>query len=351
MQRPWRPIVLAVALNAGAGAAVAAAQTVMVRNAPPGATVEVVLNAKTAATGTANDTGVATLTTSMKDLIGKTEIDANVYVDVCDGKRRVLIVEVGAPTVPVEAGCDRRQISGLYWVRPVNTVAVNLAGTTPTLLLIKGSYGVPVTAPDGTTPAEEAPRSWRQSPKGPVLSGSAGLSKFRDALLIACGSVSPCSGDDSGLSYSGGATFWITRFLGVEGTYVKPKNMKASGGDTFTFNSTLDADVWTIAGVVGAPIGPVRLYGKAGANYHQATSTTDETIDNVTQTIAFRTTGYGWLFGGGGEGWITSRVAIFGEFNLARLKGPAESGGEAFIDERLRLFMGGIRLHVGRSGR
>jgi hypothetical protein len=343
--------VLAIALDASAGAAVAAAQTVMVRNAPPAATVEVVLNAKTAATGTVSDTGVVTLTTSMKDIIGKTEIDANVYVDVCDGKRRVLIVEVGAPTVPVETGCDRRQISGLYWVRPVNTVVVNLAGVTPTLLLIKGSYGVPVTAPDGTTPAEEGPRSWRPSPKGPVLSGSAGFSKFRDARLIACGTVDPCSGKDSGLSYSGGATFWITRYLGVEGTYVKPKNMKASGGDTFTFNSTLDADVWTLAGVVGAPIGPVRLYGKAGANYHQATSTTNETIDNVTQTIAFRTTGYGWLFGGGGEGWITSRVAIFGEFNLARLKGPAESGGEAFIDERLRLFMGGIRLHVGRSGR
>ncbi len=351
MQRPWRPIALALALNASAGAAVAAAQTVTVRNAPPGATIEVVLNAAPAATGTADATGVATLTTRMKELIGKAEIDANVSVDVCEGKRRVLIVEVGAPTVPVEAGCDRRQVSGLYWVRPVNTVVVNLAGVVPTLLLIKGAYGIPVTAPDGTTPAEEGIRSWRPSPKGPVLSGSAGLSKFRDALLIACGTASPCSGDDSGFSYSGGATWWITRYLGVEGTYVKPKNMKASGGDTFTFNSTLDADVWTLAGVGGAPIGPVRLYGKAGVNYHQATSTTDETIDNVTQTIAFRTTGYGWLFGGGGEGWITSRVAIFGEFNLVKLKGPAESGGEAFIDDRLRLFMGGIRLHVGRSGR
>jgi hypothetical protein len=236
-------------------------------------------------------------------------------------------------------------------VRPVNTVVVNLAGVAPTLLLIKGSYGIPVAAADGTTPAEGGPRSWRPSPKGPVLSGSAGLSKFRDALLIACGSESPCSGDDSGLSYSGGATYWITRFLGVEATYVKPKNMTAEGGDTFAFDSTLDADVWTLAGVVGAPIGPVRLYGKGGVNYHQATSTTVETIDNVSQTIAFRTKGYGWLFGGGGEGWITSRVAIFGEFNLANLKGDAEGGGEAFIDERLRLFMGGIRLHIGRSNR
>jgi hypothetical protein len=95
----------------------------------------------------------------------------------------------------------------------------------------------------------------------------------------------------------------------------------------------------------------VRLYGKGGLNYHQATSTTVQTIDNVSQTIAFRTKGYGWLFGGGLEGWVTSRVALFGEFDLANLKGDAEGGGEAFIDDRLRLFMGGIRLHIGRSNR
>jgi hypothetical protein len=308
-----------------------------------------VLNAAPAATGTANDAGVATLTTRMKDLIGKTEIDANVSVDVCDGKRRVLIVEVGAPTLPVEAGCDRRPVSGLYWVRPVNTVVVNLAGVVPTLLLVKGSYGIPVPSADGTTPEDGGPRSWRPLPQGPILSGSAGLSKFRDALLVACGTASPCSGDDSGLAYSGGATYWITRFVGVEASYLKPKNMTAEGGDTFSFDSTLDADVWTLAGIAGAPIGPVRLYGKAGVNYHQATSTTIQTVGNVSQTIAFRTKGYGWLFGGGLEGWISSRVALFGEFDLASLKGDAEGGGEALIDDRLRLFMGGIRLHIGRS--
>lgn len=348
MQRPWRPIVLAVALNAGAGAGIAAAQTVTVKNAPPGSAVELVLNAATVATGTASDAGVATLTAKMKDAIGKVEIDANVYVDVCEGKRRVLIVEVGSPTVPTEAGCDRRQVSGLYWVRPVNTIVVNLAGIAPTLLLIKGAYVEPALSPDGTPKTSEGPRSWRQAPTGLVLSGGAGYSKFRDAFLIACGTVTPCNGGGSGLSYTAGATYWITRYLGVEGSYVKPKNMTADGGDTFTFDSTLDADVWSVAGLVGAPIGPVRLYGKAGVNYHQATSTTVETIDTVSQTLAFQTKGYGWLFGGGGEGWITSRVAIFGEFGVARIKGDAKGGGEAFIDDRLRLLMGGIRIHLGR---
>jgi opacity protein-like surface antigen len=348
MQRFWRPFVLAAVLNVSAGAAVAAAQTVTVRNVPPGSAVDVVLNAATVATGTADASGVATLAAPMKDAIGKTEIDANVFVDVCASKRRVLIVEIGGPTVPPDAGCDRRQISGLYWVRPINTVVVNFAGTDPTLLLIKGRYDVPLPGPDGTDAIAEGRRSWRQSPTGLVLSGGAGLSKFSDARAIACGSVDPCSGDDSGLAYTAGVTYWIARFLGVEGTYVKPKKMTVQGGDSFTFDSTLDADVWTFGGVVGAPIGPARLYGKAGVTYHQATSTTNETINNATQTFAFRTKGFGWLFGGGAEGWITSRVAIFGELGLAKLRGDAEGGGEALIDDRVRLLLGGVRVHIGR---
>jgi hypothetical protein len=347
MQRPWRAIVLAAALDLSAGAAVAAAQTVTITNAPASVPVEVVLNAATVATGTTDVAGVATLTASMKDAIGKTEIDANVFVDVCEVKRRVVIVEVGGPTIPAEAGCERRQVSGLYWVRPINTVVVNVAGLNPSLLLIKGSYEVPVAGADGTT-GDEGVRSWRPSPKGLVLSGGAGLSSFRDASGVACGSASPCSSDDSGLAFTGGVTYWITRYLGVEGAYVKPKKMTAQGGDTFTFDSSLDADIWTIAGVVGAPIGPVRLYGKAGASYHQATTTTKETIGTATQTFSFATKGFGLLFGGGLEGWVTSRVAIFGEFEMAGLKGDAEGNGEALIDDRSRLLMGGIRVHIGR---
>jgi hypothetical protein len=347
MQRPWRAIVLAVALNATTGAVIATAQTLTVRNAPPGATIDFALNSAVVATGTASEAGLATLSARMKDAIGKEEIDANVFVDVCEGRRRIVVAEVGASTLPLDAGCDRRQVSGLYWIRPVNTVVVNLAGVAPTLLLIKGSYEIPVATADGTIPELEGMRAWRQAPKGLVLSGGAGLSSFRDAFLVACGSVSPCEGDGSGIAYTGGILYWITGYLGVEGSYVKPKNMTAKGGDPFSFDSTLDSDMWTIAGLVGGPIGPVRLYGKAGVNYHQATSTTIETIGGASQTFAFQTKGYGWVFGGGGEGWITSRVALFGEFNLARLKADAEGGGEAFIDDRVRLILGGIRIRIG----
>jgi outer membrane protein with beta-barrel domain len=349
MQRPWIAIVLAAALSVSAGGAIAAAQTVTVINAPPNAAVDVVLNAATVASSTADAAGAATLPAKMKDAIGKIEIDANVFVDFCENRRRVLIVEVGAPSAPIDAGCDRRQISGLYWVRPVNTVVVNLAGVAPTLLLIKGSYGIPAPGADGTTSTTETHvRSWTRTPNGLVLSGSAGLAKYRDALTRACGNVTPCSGNDSGLAYSAGAAYWITRFLGVEGTYLKPKTMKAAGGDIFTFNSTLDPDVWTVAGLVGAPVGPVRLFGKGGMDYHQATSTTVETINGASQTLAFRTKGFGWLFGGGGEVWLTSHVALFGEFDFVRLKGDAEGGGEPVMDDRLRVVVGGLRVHLGR---
>ena len=338
---------MAAALSASAGAGIATAQTVTVRNAPAGSAIEVVLNAATAATGTADATGVATLAAKMKETIGKTEIDANVFVDTCENKRRVVIVEVGASPVQPEAGCERRQISGLYWVRPVNTVVVNLAGLSPTLLLIKGSYGVPVETAEGGESSDSA-GSRRLAPNGLVVSGGGGVGQFRDALTLACGNVSPCSGHASGLAYTGAVAYWINKFIGVEGAYIKPKNMTASGGDTFKFDSTHDADVWTLAGLIGGPIGPVRLYGKAGVNYHQATSTTNETINSASQTLAYRTKGLGWLFGVAGEGWVTPRVAIFFEGGLARLKGDSEGGGEAFVDDHLRVLVGGLRIHIGR---
>lgn len=340
-------MLLAAALHVSVGPGTAAAQTVVLRNAPAGSAVEVVINSTPVGTGTADAAGTATVAAPMKEAAGKVEMDANVFVDACGARERVLIVEVGAPIMAAEAGCTRRQISGLYWVRPVNTIVVNLAGIDPTVLLIKGKYEVPVPGADGTID-EDAPRFRRASPTGLVLSGGAGLSKFGDALAVACGSA-PCSGDDSGLAYTGGATFWITRYLGVEGTYVKPASMTAEGGDaTYSFDGTLEADMWTVAGVLGAPIGPVRLYGKAGVNYHQAVSTTTQTIANVTQTFAFDTKGWGWMFAGGLEGWVTSRMAIFGEAGFAKMKGDAEGGGEAFLDDRQRLVVGGIRIHIGR---
>ncbi|MEO8521255.1 MAG: outer membrane beta-barrel protein [Acidobacteriota bacterium] len=346
MHRPWKAVALAAALNLSA-AGMAAAQTVLVRNVPAGSAVDAVLNATTTGSGAADADGVATLPLKMKETIGKAEIDANVFVDSCDNRHRIIVVELGGALAAPEPDCRRQQISGLYWVRPVNTIVVNLAGAAPSLLLIKGGYGIPPPGTEGEN-ADSGPRTWRQAPNGLVIGGGAGLSSFRDAKTIACGTVSPCGGRDSGIGYTAGATFWIKRFLGVEGAYLKPRNMTASGGDSFKFDSEVDADIWTLAGIVAAPIGPVRLYGKGGMTYHQATATTKETIGTASQTFDYRTKGYGWMFGAGLEAWVTSRVALFTEAGVDRLKGKSDGGGAPEIDDRMRTVIAGLRIHIGR---
>jgi hypothetical protein len=339
MQKWWQLLVLAAAMNVCLGAGVALGQTVIVRKAPPGGSVEVALNAATAGSGTVDANGDATVPFTLPETGGKAEIDAYIFVDYCDTMRRVVIVERGKAPLPPQAGCDRREVTGLYWVRRVNTIVVDVGGAIPTVLLIKGSYGL----------TEPVARSWTPSLTGLVVFGGGGLVKFRDAHVIACGDVTPCGGHDSGLGYTAGVTYWFGRFLGAEASYVKPPVATADGsGSTFKFNSSLDARVMTIAGKVGGPIGPVRLYGLAGTNYHWATSSTTETIDSATQTFEFKTQGWGLLFGGGGEVWIARSVALYAEVSFAGLKGPATGGGEARLDDRLRLVLFGARVRIGR---
>ena len=105
----WRVLAIAAALHVfGTGAAMG--QTVMVRKAPPGGTVELVVNTATVATAKTDPGGDATLAMNLLEATGKTEIDANVFVDVCpDNVRRVVLVERGQAAGPQPAGCDRWQ--------------------------------------------------------------------------------------------------------------------------------------------------------------------------------------------------------------------------------------------------
>ena len=337
MIKPWR-LLVAAALNVTVGVGAVAAQSVLVRQVPPGETIELVLNATKVATATADASGEATLPLDLQKNIGKTEIDANIFLDVCDKLYRVIVVERTKLPDPQQPGCARRDIPGLYWVRQVNTLVVDVGGPTPKLLLIKGPYTV------------EVPHTWTQAPAGLVVFGGGGFLTFRDAAAIFCGSVTSCSGKDRQLAYTGGATFWITPFLGAEASYLRPRKVTAQGsGDTFRFDSSLDTQIVTVAGKVGVPIGPVRLYGQAGMNYHQATSLTTETIDTVAQTLQLKTKGWGWLFGGGGEVWLAGSFALYGELGFAAIKGPNEAGGEGRIDDRVHYIVGGARVRIGRS--
>jgi hypothetical protein len=344
MKSAWRLLVLAAVLDITLGRGTAAAQRVMVRNLPAGTPVEIILNAETAGHGTVDQTGDVTIPFTLPEKDGRAEMDANVFVDLCEKTRRVVIVDRSRAPAAVAEGCERREISGLFWVRRSNTIVIDLATANPSLLLINGTY----TPPKPLSPEEEAGESKPHAPlpKGFVLFAGGGLTKLRDFLVLQCGTATPCTGEDNPLSYSFGVTLWLTRYLAVEGSYLHPTAFKASGGTGYKFTTDLNADIWSIVGKAGVQAGPVRLYGQGGMNYHDATLKTTETIDVATQAIEIQTKGWSWTYGGGAEVWI-KKAAIYGEFDLASIKGNASGGGEAKIADRATAILVGLRLHVG----
>lgn len=346
MKSPWRLLGMAAALNVTLGLGTAAAQRVMVRHLPAGTPVEIVLNADTVGTGTVDESGDITIPFTLPEKDGKAEIDANLFVDACDKIRRVVIAEVTRPAPPPGEGCERREISGLYWVRRVNTIVVDMAPANPTLLLISGTY----TPPRPRTPEEEAsgePIPHAPLPRGLVMFAGGGLTAYRDAFNLACGSAPGCAGDASPYAYTFGATYWLTRNFGVEGSFLHPAKLEVTGGDPDVFDTTLNADIWNIVGKVGVQAGPARLYGHGGMTYHQATHTTNQTIGEATQRFEVQTKGWSYVYGGGAEIWVKPRVAIFGELDLANVKGEATDDSEFVIADRARSLLVGIRVHIG----
>src|SRR5215208_690583 len=113
MTRLWRLLAMAAALNVTARPAIAAAQTVLVRKAPPATTVELLLNDAVVGTGTTSPEGEVSLDLKMT----QPELDANIYVDVCEKSRRVMVVDHNRRPPALPAGCDRRDIGGIFWLR------------------------------------------------------------------------------------------------------------------------------------------------------------------------------------------------------------------------------------------
>jgi hypothetical protein len=237
---------------------------------------------------------------------------------------------------------------------------LNLGGLSPTIRLRQG----PAPAQWMTDDEPEPGRGWRPSPTGLVLFGGGGFASVRDTVDMACGNVTPCDGDSTRGAYTVGAAYWFAPFVAAEATYLRPAEVTVSGsGDGFRFNSFLDAHVLTVAGKGGVPIGPVRLYGQIGMNYSRAsfgtTQTADDatvTVDDVTVTIPggtqsyeIRTRGWGWMFGGGMEAWVTNRFAIYGEVARAGLEGsPVDDDAEGALDEGLTSILVGVRVKIWR---
>jgi hypothetical protein len=318
----------------------------MVRHLPAGTPVEVVVNGTAAGTATVDQSGDVTVPFTVPEKDGRAEMDANVYVDTCDKTRRIVIADVSRPAAPAGEGCDRREISGLYWVRRSNTIVIDLGAANPTLLLIDGSY----TPPPDPVPGEESTDGsipHDPLPRGFVMFAGAGLTSFRDVVTLNCGRLQNCAGDASPYAYTFGATYWITRNFGIEGSFLHPQKVKISGGDGFTFETTMNVDIWNIVGKAGVQAGPVRLYGHGGMSYHQATHVTSQTIADASQRVELQTEGWNPVYGGGAEIWVKPRVAIFGQLDFAKVKGKATDDSEFTIDDRARTVIAGIRVHIG----
>lgn len=351
-----RLFTLAVTFLITLGAATGAAQTVIVQHAPSGSGIEVVFNATSMGTATANAEGDATVTFNAiaRENRGTT---VRVAVEVCDTLRRVLLVEPGASAADRTVGCDRRDAPEVYVFRRVTTLVVDVE---------RRDFGVLIS--QGPAPKEwlrhgPAPvKVWRQPPDGLVLMGGGGVLQLADARTATCGEATTCTGSARDNTVAAGLEYGFSRFISAQGSYVRPSPATTTGSGTgFRFSETRDTQFVTFAGKLGVPVGPVKLYGLAGGTYHHLLSTTTNTIEDVTlvvggvsqtatggtTTLRLRAKGWGWLFGGGVESWIAPRVAIFGEMALASLSSTNADGPEGGVDDRGTFAIIGAKVHVG----
>ena len=332
--RARRVLALGVAFSCVAGAV--GAQTVVVRNVPGGETIEVFVNAAKAATGVTDPVaGSVHLTIDPKVGVTK-DMDSRVYVDVCSNLRRIHIVDRNMLPVAKEDGCDRREINGIFLVRPKTTLAVDAGSIIPTILLRQGRY-------DPT-----AGKIRLLAPKGLSVFGGGGLVQFDNPVRVSCGSVQDCDGDATVLGLVAGADFWVTTWLGVQGEYIKPRKITTQGaGGYYKFKDTYDAHLIALTGKAGLPIGRARLYGKGGAIFHSATTTSVNTIADEDQTLKLRTEGWSWIAGGGIEVWITKKFALYADTDFGRIRGDVVGDNlEGEAHDNLMALVGGFRVRI-----
>jgi hypothetical protein len=356
IQNPLRLSALALALAATVGVRAATGQTVIVRSAPPAATIELTLDSGPVVSATADSYGDATLAAPAQTA----ESEAKMYIDSCGTLVRVLLVRLGP--APPRPGCTRTDIGSVFIMRRVTTFVVDLDGPSATAHVTQGP------APRewverGAGPAKPARIHWGKPEKGLALSAGAGFSTFSRAVDVACGNAPICQSSNFGVATALGAEYWIMRFLAAHVSYVRPADVTVNGsGSNYRFDSQLQTRMLTVGAKVGGGVGPARLYGLGGLNRHEATSTTTETVDDVTvvvdgvtqtikggtQSFGQKSVGWNWLLGGGVEAWFFRWVAFYGEVSVAKMKNAPTGGGEGGIDDRALIAIVGARVRIGR---
>lgn len=337
LSKVCRPLALAGVVSAMLAGS-AAAQTLVIRGLAPGGAAELVQGGATVA-GTADADGDATLQGSLSDP-GDTRMA--IFVDTCEQVRRVVLVPRDGAAPPAPEGCARAVVPGVFVVRPVSTIVVNLAGANPTVLLRQGPFDFRRTQRRGVEP-----------PAGLMVFGGGGFSRLHEAFEGACGDVSECVGENTGVAFGGGVAFWFTPYAGIEASYVKPKRTLFEGNlGTSLFRSTLEPHVLMFQAKLGVPVGRVRFYGQGGATWHRATISNIQDLQGEVELedrFELRTNGWGWTFGGGADAWLAPAVALYVEGGRAALKGGGvETGGEGKLDERMTYVIAGLRISLNR---
>lgn len=298
------------------------AQTVYLTNASPGVPVELLVNAETRAMATADAGGIATLRAD-PPLVGET-LEALIWVDVCGESRRVLIVDRSA-VAPEAGACVRTQVEGVYRIGNTSSVVIDLGGQPPVVRLRQG----PVPPAWLAGPDAAATVAMRIVPNGLILFGGGGTTTFRDFIAQACGNVGDCDGSERRGSATAGLTYWVQSWLGLHATYRRLWPIRAEGrGEGYVFNSELDGGLLSLGVQGGVPVGRFRIFGNASAQYHRATLSSEETIDDRvvtiggieqtvpggTHTAQAKVGGFGAMFGVGLEMWLNQRFGIYGEY-------------------------------------
>ena len=365
MSHLWRPVALAAALSVSALAGFAEAQTFVVRGVPAGETVEVVMAGTAVGTASATQAGdahVATPTLTSREV---PEVVVHIAADTCGTTHRLVLSDRSGIQPPPGVGCNRADINGLFVIRRATTVVIDLGRPSPNVLISQGPAPV-----QWTNPNREV-----VNPTGLGLTLSGGLSfvGFRDVVGHLCGDVAPCTASDYHPNYSLGARYWVTRNLAADVGFVQSGKTRSEGSGVshanFDFKSSFETRVLSLAVAFGGPVNnAVRIYGRAGANFHDAVTTNVETTEEQvvilpddslvtlkggTNTLVHRTRGWSFLLGAGFEVFPRAPFGFFIEGAVAPLKGHDADGGEAEIDDRTTMLLAGGRIYLGRifSGR
>ena len=182
MMEPRRLLALAAALNLTVCAGAASAQTVIVRNAPPDSAVEVVLNDTRGRNWQDQRQGRRArarrhVRAPHEDRDRRPDIRRYLPGGPPGARRRAR----GAGPLQ-ETGCTRRDMGGIFVVKAISSLVMDVGGPSPTLLLRQGKVSL------------DPPRVWKPAPTGLVLFGGGAFTKVGDVTATACGSVTPLFG-------------------------------------------------------------------------------------------------------------------------------------------------------------